>query len=100
MRLPIIAAAAALARGGCASNLDKLEKTTFEPGPNGAFQMIVRDQGIDFTEDDRLGWLNEYVTDNNLCPAGYQITDRKQIVQEHALLGDILEVIYEGKCKA
>ena len=50
-------------------------------------------------EQTRIRWLEEYLRDNGICPAGYVITDRREILVSKAILADIVDITYEGACK-
>jgi len=60
---------------------------------------------VDYAPDDkdaeaaRIRWIEEDLRDNKMCPKGYEITDRKVVVRGHAVLGDLHDIYYYGKCK-
>lgn len=98
MRLSLIAAAAALSLAGC-SEYQRSATSFFEPGPNDTFRMFAKMQGVDISESERLSWIATYLSDQARCPEGYEITERKEVILSHGLLGDLKNVYYNGKCK-
>jgi hypothetical protein len=47
----------------------------------------------------RLGYLENYLEGNHLCPTGYTVTQRTPIVVNHTASGDAYDVIYDGHCQ-
>lgn len=96
------AAAAALSLAACASQ-DRAALTEFEPLEAGAFRYEATSgpaYPLDSptAEAERIRWLERYLADNALCPDGYQITERKVVLTDQVLFGDIHRIYYSGAC--
>jgi hypothetical protein len=46
----------------------------------------------------RLGFLESYLEENHICPAGYTIRKRNAILRQTEPGGDFYDVFYEGRC--
>jgi len=101
MRIVIVALILLL--GGC-ETLDRQELTTFEPLKNNRFRYEAK-AGPVYRPDTaagertRISWLQQYLTDNKLCPNGFTIEQRKVVLVRRAALADLYNIIYYGKCK-
>lgn len=88
---------------GCASRGDF---TTFEPYKNNKgeqqFRFFAKSSVFDpennsDSEKKRIGWLEEWLKVNNLCPNGYVIIERKPVsIGSHE---SVKNIYYTGKCK-
>jgi len=91
-----------LSLAGCAS-VDRLYMTEFEPtGANEfrykAFANAAYKPEDPESEATRIEWLQQYLTDNNLCPNGYVIDDRKSVYNGTILAAKTYDLIYYGHC--
>lgn len=90
---------------GCAS-FDKSKMTGFEPfSSNGSKMFRFKSERNDslYPDDElgesiRIGWLNEYLADNNYCNNGYKISSR-EVVKGGDLYGLRRSYFYVGECK-
>lgn len=90
---------------GCAS-LNKSTMTRFEPfteGGKSKFRFSSERNDSVYPDDSegesvRIGWLNEYIFDNNLCGNGYVI-DSRVVVKGGDLYGLRKSYYYVGSCK-
>ena len=92
---------------GCAS-LDRLPMSSFEPFTNNAGQVTFRFRAdtasiaypTDTSEGEavRMGWLEEYLKLNNMCPQGYEIIERKVVVRTETFAGPAHAIYYNGRC--
>ncbi|MGE0256922.1 MAG: hypothetical protein AB7N54_20260 [Alphaproteobacteria bacterium] len=88
---------------GCAA-VDRQEMSEFEPLEGGKFRYevvadVVYPAGSDSAETERMAWLATWLEGNKLCPAGYEITERKPVLIREALLGPVHRIYYTGHCK-
>lgn len=51
------------------------------------------------SEKIRLQWLNEYVTDNHMCPRGYYVQSREILITNSHPRGNRYIITYKGECK-
>ena len=75
--------------------------TQFEPFADGTFRYQAfadRIYPVDSpgAEQDRLGWLGEFLRESNMCPSGFNVTERKAVQKSYL----VYDVIYYGKCNA
>jgi hypothetical protein len=104
MRLPhaILALALAAMATGCAT-ADKVTESEFRPVGEGfeyrAKASASYPESSAGAEAQRMDWLRQYLSDAGLCPNGYEITKRTPVLQQRALLADIYDIYYEGRCK-
>ena len=49
-------------------------------------------------EDQRMAWLETWLSENNLCKSGFSITERNE-VKANTWLYDRTNIYYTGKCK-
>jgi len=87
--LAILLALATIA--GC-SRVDRAHMTNFTPAGEGQYLYVVRTDPIyplesASAEAERIAWLGQYLTDNELCPAGYLIVDRTTLLVNVSLIG-------------
>lgn len=92
---------------GCAS-LDRLPMSSFEPFANNSGQAMFRFRAdtasiaypTDTKEGEavRMGWLEEYLKLNDLCPQGYEIIERKVVVRAETFAGPAHTIYYIGRC--
>lgn len=100
-----VAAAATLSLLAACSSIDRANLTEFQPMGDGTFRYeaaaasIGRDPSDPIAEAERMRWLETYLADNTLCPAGYEITDRTAVLTQQGLLGDGYRIYYTGTCK-
>lgn len=106
MKKILIVAIFIMALSGCV-NLDRNYHTKFEPiitkdGPQQfkyfalANMIYLPDSKED--EDIRMQWLQTWLTANNMCKNGYEITERKA-VSTGALSDSVKHIYYTGQCK-
>ncbi|GAA5784681.1 hypothetical protein [Chitiniphilus shinanonensis] len=104
MRYLVLTTLAVSVLSACASihDMDK-SATHFEPTPGGfryqAFSDLLRPEGSEAGEAVRMRWLNEYLASNNICPSGYEISDRKVVVRDVIAGEKIADIVYYGTCK-
>ncbi len=76
---------------------------TLSPMPDGSFMYVlkVNTYTIFYTDEDtRLLWISEKLSMNGLCPQGYVVTDRREILSTQGDLGDkIFDFTYFFRCK-
>ncbi|WP_143589606.1 hypothetical protein [Thalassospira mesophila] len=74
--------------------------SSFEPNSDGTFRYEVMKSSSDgvYNEADRLNWLQMYLDDNALCPNGYEITEKKNILVQKSFIGDAYREIIYGRC--
>lgn len=88
---------------GCAA-VDRAEMSTFEPLGDGRFRFKARADSLVYRIDspeaevERLRWLSLYLTDNNLCPRGFEVLTRS-VVAVNAGLAMVHDVYYDLRCK-
>jgi len=94
------------ALSGCVS-MDRHYHTKFEPvttqnGNQGfkyfALANIIYTPDKKEDEDIRMEWLQKWLTANNMCKNGYEITERKEVATG-ALSDSVKHIYYTGKCK-
>jgi hypothetical protein len=89
-----------VAAAGCAPAMDRITATDFEPTGNDGFKFrtMIAPQYPDnaMGETARMDMLQGWLTNNSMCPRGYDITSR-QAVQRSVFVSD---VFYNGRCKA
>ena len=103
-RNPLCAAAWLLAAltAGCAGAEPPLTK--FDALSKDEFTFEAR-AGVEYPEDDpeaeatRMKWLERALADRQMCPGGYEITDRTLVAAEEEALGQTHNVAYHGICK-
>jgi|GEM_PF-2646622 len=77
--------------------------TTFEPLPNGSFRYEAF-ANSSYPHDDlaaektRVKWLEQFLNDNDYCPDGYRINERKAVLKMKGSVGDIYDLFYYGSC--
>ena len=79
--------------------------TRFEPPVGGEFRYeavadIAYPENSASAEAERRQWLERYLRENSLCPAGYEITERRPIFVRQAVFGPIHRIHYRGRCKS
>jgi hypothetical protein len=100
-RVVWIAAMLLLLVSGCAA-ADRVTETEFTP-VDGGFRYRAK-ASASYPEDSlgaeqqRLAWLQQYVGDAKLCPNGYAIIKRTAVLQSRAILADIYDIFYDGRC--
>ncbi len=99
MKHAVVIIATAVMLAGC-SSWDR-SITHFEPFADGTFRYQAfadRVYPVDSpgAEQDRMGWLGEFLRENSMCPNGFTVTERKAIMKR----GLVYDVIYYGKCNA
>ena len=93
--------------GACSVNqdLERLSQTEFTPIGNSAFEYkalaspVLRPEDSSDAELERIVWLERYLTDNGLCPYGYEIIERRTVLLVTGLLGASYDIFYTGRCK-
>lgn len=92
----------ALVLAGCAK-VDKPVLTDFTPTPSGFTYKATAGAGMAADsakgEQWRIQMLEEYLRDNGVCPGGYTIVDRREILVTTGVLADIVDITYQGACK-
>jgi hypothetical protein len=89
--------------GGCAT-MDRPAMSSFEPLAGDKFRYVAKTDSMVYREDspeaeaERMRWLQTYLTDNKLCPAGYAISDRKPVLTSD-VIGRTYTIFYTGRCK-
>lgn len=84
--------------------MDRPAMSHFEPMAQDTFRFVAKTDAIAYREDspdaeaERMRWLQTYLTDNKLCPAGYSITDRKPVVTTDTF-ARTHTIFYSGRCK-
>lgn len=92
-----------IAMAGCDAQ-DKLATTEFKPDvSSGTFEFkatadAAYPAGDPAAEARRIGFLEQYLTDNGICPSGYAITNRQEVHVHSGLLGSIVDILYSGRC--
>jgi hypothetical protein len=87
---------------GCAW-YERQTTTTFALTPKGFEYKAIAD--ADHKLDDpaaekwRLGFLEAYLENGDICPAGYTINKRSPILRQTEPGGEFYDVFYEGRCK-
>lgn len=100
MKRIVIACVAVLVLSGC-DRATRNEDSTFLPDANGqTWQYVAKDQGYWQSEKQRNEWISQYLKMNHLCPNGYVITNRREVVTSDTLQGPIKAIYYEGRCTA
>lgn len=107
MNKQIAAIALAAALVGC-TNTDRLAMSDFYPetSPDGGpaeFVFTANGSTIAYpsgmeAEPSRMQWLEVYLEANQMCPNGYEITDRQVIARGSAFGGNLHQVRYRGRC--
>jgi hypothetical protein len=92
---------------GCAS-FDRLGMSSFEPFTSNTGQEMFRFRADTTSvsyptntaegEAVRIGWLEEYLKLNNMCPQGYEIIERKAVVRAETFAGPAHTIYYIGRC--
>jgi hypothetical protein len=86
---------------GCAW-YERQTTTTFAVIENGFEYKAIADADHKLDDPDaerwRLGFLETYLEENHICPAGYTIRKRSSILRETEPGGDFYDVFYEGRC--
>ena len=98
--LNLVAVATLALLAGCQ---DRLYNSAFEATGETTFKYrgtAAADQPLESQDGERTritqmeGWLR----DNSMCPGGYVITSRIPTKKSSALLGDVYDVNYSGRC--
>ncbi|OSQ33137.1 hypothetical protein THS27_26225, partial [Thalassospira sp. MCCC 1A01428] len=85
-----------VALAGC-TTYDRARASDFEPLPDRKFRFQA-DKLYPYTEKDLIGWLETSLKENNYCPSGYEITEKKEVVRAETIFGDATSLIFYGKC--
>ncbi|WP_339774223.1 hypothetical protein [uncultured Thalassospira sp.] len=93
----LIAVAIIASLAGC-TTYDRARASNFEPLPDGKFRFQA-DKLYPYTDQDLIGWLETSLKENNYCPSGYEITDKKEVVRAETMLGTAKSQIFYGRCK-
>lgn len=98
----ILSMAALALLAGCAS-YDRHAMTSFEPsGDSFRFEAnadpVIYPLDSAAAEQDRMVWLETYLSQNNMCPDGYTITERKPVITGEPLTGTDYRIFYQGHC--
>jgi len=89
---------------GC-ENYDRVITTDFvPPGADGKFRfkgVASANEPLNdpAAEQKRERMVAEWLRLNGLCQGGYEIISRSPVLRNRALLGDVYDVFYEGRCK-
>jgi len=83
---------------GCEA-IDRPAMSSFEPNADGTFRFEAM-KGADgiYSDEDRLGWLQTYLNNNDMCRDGYSVLETKNVLVQKAWLGDVYRQIIYGKC--
>ncbi len=97
-----LAVFAFLALMGCSAH-DTIFDTRFRPLSDGTFQYEavagpLTPHDSSSAESNRLSRLKLYLTDNDLCPGGYEIFERK-VIREYNLGAAGSRIYYRVRCK-
>lgn len=91
----------ALGACGITNDFERMRETEWRPTGE---QTFIYEAGA-FDHDDPLAksktvakWLDQYLSDNGMCPDGYEITDRQVVIRGKNLRGTIHWVYYTGQC--
>lgn len=103
----LLLSAVAMLIGACAVNynLERLSQTEFRPIGDSAFEFkalsspLLRPEDSIGAEEERIRWLESYLDDNDLCPDGYEITQRRTVLLLEGLLGSSHDIYYSVRCK-
>lgn len=80
----IAALLAAAALSGCSSisDMNRANRTTFEPMPDGSFRMTASDspQNILRVSDHYREWAASYVRENRICSSGFDVIEMQKIL--------------------
>lgn len=99
----MLAACAAVALSGCATEYERVYGTIFTPRADGFSYLAYADATFPLDgagEEKRLQWLDKYVKSSNLCPRGYTIAARIVTTKVDGPLGKLYNVTYDGHCKS
>jgi len=83
---------------GCAT-LDRPLVTDFRPVTDSIFEYRAQASALEYPADSpaaeevRMQWLRTWLDDNAMCPAGYEITDRREVK-----VGFGARIWYRGRC--
>jgi hypothetical protein len=100
----VLALLSAATISGCAMHTAglKTEFTDFEPTEQGFRYRGLANAIYEIDTEDGEAWrmeiLQSYLTDNDICPKGYEITSRKPVVV-NGKGGSVYWVHYQGRCK-
>ena len=92
-----------LVLSGCAS-LDRVTVTRFEPIKTGNNQAYFKYTSFadamyplksNGAEAIRIGWLEEWLSDNGYSEVNYEILSRKPVLRKKGLIGDIYDIYYD-----
>lgn len=101
-RLLIAATGLLLSACSSLSDINRHNRTTFEPMPDGTFRMRASDSRGTLLQvrDYKDEWIASYVRENNICKEGYSVSELQPIFagREHLLGGDNLTRHYVIKC--
>lgn len=86
---------------GC--QLDRDPLTSFEISSPSSFKYLARadpiyPEGSEEAESIRIGWLETYLDDNNLCQTGYHVQNRSKVFVRKTPIGELYDITYEGVC--
>ena len=99
---PCAVVGVAFVMAGCSAR-DRAATTEFTPNPaDGTFEFragadTIRPLNSPGAEGERLEWLAYYMEETELCPNGYEITERVPVLV-YSGIGDIHDIIYRGRC--
>lgn len=88
----------------CAT-IDRPHLSSFEPIGASEFRFKARADAMVYREDttdgeeERMRWLQQYLTDNGICPTGYDIVSRRVVIVAERLMGRINDIFYTGRCR-
>lgn len=102
-RFPVLLLIAIIV-SGCATSLTEINRrnrTTFEPMADGSFRMTVLDNPAHLLSaaDHVVEWANAYVSENNLCLRGHTMEEMQKIVEGDDLFGKFYRRHYIIRCK-
>lgn len=93
-----ISAALLVTMTGCAT-IDRGAVSDFRPSGPTTFEYRAQAGALDYPADSpaaeqvRMDWLRTWLTDNEMCPAGYQIIERHEVK-----IGFGARIHYTGRC--
>lgn len=88
---------------GC-SSVDRISMTQLEPRQDGSISYRVDADETFYDVRDpeeertRLEWLAYLMRENNLCPGGYDVVDRRPVKKHQGPAGALYTIWYDVRC--
>jgi hypothetical protein len=101
----ILALALTLPMAGCLTvdDQERIQFSSFKVSPDRTFTFetdanMYESESLETMPIPRQSWMQEWLTQNNMCPNGFRIVDRQRVVKGGSIMGKLYRVSYTGRC--